>query len=302
MKALAIAALLATSAAAQAPIPAGKLPVPGDASHELQLYDLAALIEARGDESRPSGPAMAEFARAFVEPSLQSSEDIKALGAHHLVGLGRAEVHGWVHGFLRAQLEHGEDLLDLQFRVLSADDKALARAELHRDPVILADEKAIESRLTKLRSAGLLGRIAGEPKVTEVTAPRLLTSQLQRAHISMVGQTSYIKGYELASDPAGDEAKAVPQREIVQDGVVLKCRAALVQKDRVGLMCGIEFTELERPIPEKKTPHGPIGVPVVHRIDLERELSMPAGGGVLLPVRRAGGRHLVVLITATPSS
>jgi len=298
--------LVAGSLAAQPPIPAGKLPVRGEPGQELQLYDLASLIETRADlQLRPdaAGPALAEFARAFVEPTLQHAEDVKALGAHHLVGLGRAEMHGWVHGFLQAQLEEGDQPIDLQFRVLHAHDKALKRAGLKRDPVVLKDAEALKARLGKLHGLPLVDRLAGEPEVTEMTAPRLLTFQLQRANISVISQTTYIKGYELvAGEKPGDAAVAVPQREIVQDGIVLDCRAAVVQKDRVGLLCKIHLTELDRPIPQEQTPHGPIGVPVTRVLDLERKLSVPAGGGALLPVRRDDGRHLVVVVTATPGS
>lgn len=301
-----IALVLVASSAAQAPIPAGKLPVPGDASHELQLYDLASLIETRLDLQQrgdDAGPALAEFARAFVQPSLGHAEDVRALGNHHLVGLGRAEVHGWVHGFLQAQLEQGDAPIDLQVRVLQASDKAMERVGLKREPVALADAETLKARLDKLHGSGLIAKLIGEPDVTEITAPRLLTLQLQRANISLLSQETYIKGYELGAATDLDEPPtAVPQHATVQDGIALDCRAAVVQKNRVGLFCKIEVTELDRPIQQEQTPHGPIGVPVVHRLEAEQQLDIPAAGGVLVPLRRDSGRHLVLVVTAAPGS
>jgi len=118
-----------------------------------------------------------------------------------------------------------------------------------------------------------------------LSAPRLSTFDGQKADVSIVGQTSYVKDYDVRTDAKG-RTMVDPVVDTVQEGFVFEATASISTGDRIALDARASYAELHRPIDEMETMIAgqkvTIQLPELAVAKAQAVLDLPLGGWALL--------------------
>ena len=132
----------------------------------------------------------------------------------------------------------------------------------------------------------ILRAVSKSERVEEVTAPRLLVFNTERANLRVLNQVTYVKDFDV--EIAQASAIADPIIDVAHDGVFLDVRP-VVSADRKFITMELRPTvaALKRPIPERSTSLG-VGSPVtiqLPELEIQRArttVSIPDGGTIVL--------------------
>jgi hypothetical protein len=233
------------------------------------------------------------------------------------------QVVAWLEGVIASLVEFGEHAVGgLLARLEKGEGREEWRTEAETvdGPLI-----QIDARLLQVTPA-LLTRLLGEnapdenvpartlpasvaelllqdrpDEVAVLAAPRLTTFDGQKANISILSQTSYVKDYEVRKAESGNTVVA-PIVEVIQDGLVFDF---LGTRDGAGETVGLELTatvaDLKRPIAEFHTvlagQEVTIQIPELTVSRVTGNLRLADGGwGIVGGFGRSAGADRVILV------
>lgn len=260
------------------------------------------LIEA--GEARGAMQNIIETVQELVEPPLSSQQKAQAIGDGSLTIVGTKAQHEWVDGYL-SSLRTFKGFIDVQATVYMLPRGRVGELLKGRSGVVVD-----AAELAELRT-----KVAGGDCVS---SPRMVIKPGQRATISVLDQTAYIKDYELTIVPGRDEEIADPVIDVIKTGLILDVRAAPVSATRMALHAEYTVTKAERPFPEAKVQLGTrrmevtVQLPEVHTMRAKGRFDLGTGSAVALGSlsevaelradgddRKGDDRELLVIIEVT---
>jgi len=304
----------ATRAVAQA------APVPGD-ERSVRVYDLGKrgpqptgpelVIRTPDDENAPSPAtpglaAMARLVRAFVQPPLRKDEQVQTLGERWLVLLGRAEQHAWLARFVAAAAATTQPIVGVHAEVFAAPEVLFQRdiaVSLQRDAGKLRDVTVLDEGEG---TSKFLAALRGRTDVQRIVEQRLAARMLQEAELRTVGQTAYVRDFEV--QVANGTVIADPVIDTVVDGFSLQAVAMPLDSGATGLALDLSVADLTRPIPTFTTNLGvgadiTIQLPHVRRTGLEAAMELrPEQHAVLVLPALAGKRYFAIVTAAVAAA
>ncbi|MFV1957799.1 MAG: hypothetical protein ACC662_00155 [Planctomycetota bacterium] len=218
----------------------------------------AAPVRAEGDGQDgvarpPAGEVDAWIDRALQARGPERDRLVRRLAASGTVAirrlLERVEDVTPSHQVLHrpAPPKPGPDLLAIDMHFLEVKGPLLEAARAEG-----ADLRAGRSALT-LSAPAARALLARKGRgVRMLSAPRLTTFDGQKADISVLGQTSYVKDYDVRTDAKG-RTMVDPVIGMVQDGLVVEATASILDGNRIALDARVSYAELRRPIDEMET-------------------------------------------------
>jgi len=230
------------------------------------------LIEAGG--ARGAMQNIVDTVRELVEPPLTGQQKVQAIGDGSLTLVGNKAQHEWVNGFL-SSLRTFKGVIDVQATVYMLPRGRVAELLNGRSGVVVD-----AAELNELRT-----KVAGGDRVS---SPRIVFKPAQRATLSVLDQTAYIKDFELTIVPGRNEEIADPVIDVIQTGLILDVRAAPVSATRMALHTEFTVTKAERPFPEAKLQLGTrrmevtVQLPEVHTMRAKGRFDLGAGSAVAL--------------------
>ena len=233
--------------------------------------------------------------RQLMEPPLvEGLQDIRHLEGGKLALVGVSEQHEWLEGFLRAA-DGFDGLIDLQARIFRFDAGLLTGVGERGSGSLLSEEATLEL-LADLDTSG----------IEAVTAPRITALPFQRAQLSVLTQTSYLKDYELKLLPDLNTEIADPVIDIIQSGLLLNLFAVPLANGKLGVFVDLELSKLALPIPSADIVIGAgrhevtVQLPQVTRIQVGGHFNVPPGETLMLTTADpSGGSEIIVLLKTT---
>jgi hypothetical protein len=157
--------------------------------------------------------------------------------------------------------------------------------------------------LEKAAASTFRAALAKAP-TSQLDAPRLAKNPLQRAPISTLTQTLYVKDFTLSR--TGDTLIADPVVDVVNDGNTTDVIATWLPDGLLGLSCDVTFQELQKPIPQFETTLAKgihpvtIQLPRVTGVRLRQTAVLGKDSMVVLAAQRADGSWLCATVQAGP--
>lgn len=270
-----------------------------DENKTIAIYDVRDLIESpEQDVTNPgyspeaAARVMKERADSYVaiarermpRPYAADEPRLEVPSPGMMVLDGTPEQHEWMRGFLDLQRRSAFDLLMVDVQFVEMPEAAFATIFEKEQPRIDLTTEDLRDRVFTLADIDVL------------TSPRLAVRSGMRATITMANEVPYVKEYEVVEgvEPGGRTIE-VPVIATIMDGLRFDGRATLVAESEVNVDFELELNELQRPVEEKSTPLGPIGVPVVMSVEVGSTVTMNLGGTVAFPARH-GERRLAIFL------
>lgn len=306
--------LFSTVFACLAPLAAQDMPVPDGQGRLLRLFDLDRALPAAepaelaaGVAQRPASwdASIAGLLRAHVEPPLGAGDDLTVLGGRWLALLGRPAQIASLERLLDHAAAHRQALVDTATHVVRMPATTFDR--MLRPKLVARTDAAgkvlgFETVVPAANAAALLTEVTQATGAEVVTAPRLLSSPLQRCSLQIVRQIPFVKDFEL--ERQGDRLVAEPIVETTWDGVQSDLCAVLLADGLIAVHCDVRTQTVVEPIAEFTTDLG-TGVPVTIQlprtsgVHLRQTAHLAPGDLAVLAAQRADGEYLVTLISAT---
>ena len=225
---------------------AQSVPLGGDDPRVLQLHQVAEVTEPQ-ELSR-----LEDFAKRFVEPTLDEGEDIRAMGSEHLVVLGRPAQQAWTSRLLEQHKASRDYALDVEIELL---DVPIPAFNAHFR-ALFAPRSETWKKLQAVRppgddTAAWLDEVLGDKRITRVEVPRLLAQPCEPA-VAVQGETlRVVRDYEV--EFARKRAVAKAQMADLLDGTRLQATCALIDRDVIGVDFDLVLQAVARPITEFET-------------------------------------------------
>lgn len=292
--------------------------MPGD--RILQMFDLRTTqFDQQGFErfGKDAAKHAVKVLRQFVEPALRDGDDIQAMGEHWVAVLADAERIASVERLFQAAKAHRNDLLTIEVQILNftaekfrkhlRDD--LVKVERgtteigtgHLNDTSTVTGNTFESVIPKDKAKAFLKKARGAASQS-LAAPKISVKPLQRASVSVVNQTSYIRDFTVERN--NHQVVADPVVGVVWDGHKSEMCATFLPGGRIGLSCSVHFQELHRPIPEasitvvESTLPVTIQLPRTSGVRLANVAEVVADSLVVLASQRSDGEYLVAIVKA----
>lgn len=238
------------------------------------------LVEAGGPRARMQ--QFVESIEALISPPFAGgSQQVQALGDDTLTVMGTPAQQQWVRDYLGA-LRTVTGFYDVKATIYILEEGRLGKLMGGLGSAVL-DAPAAE-------------RLRGEVGDADVlTAPRILVVPGQRATLSVVDQTAYIKDYEVTVLPGQATEIADPVIEVLQTGLVLELDSAPLGKGRAAMKAELSLSHADRPFPEAKVKVGTAGsevtiqLPEVHSVKATGRFDLTLGNAVAFGTRAPAG-------------
>lgn len=265
----------------------------------VETFDRKKLSEAEMEELQRTrqreAEALEEMVRIYMEPKFDTTDPEQRIriGEGHIALLlsATAEQHEWTAKFLES-LRRSSLCFEVETHVLTVPESSLAELALGDAPSILGDAAATTAFLEKAKKL---------KQIDLLQAPKILSLNGQRATISTMSQTSYIKRYDEIDLIEPQRQRIIdPVIDVAKQGLEWKLRAVALPDRSIGLQSDLEVSELVRPIPQKETPYGKISVPEVRTKRVQSTVRLRPGQCLVLSSNPTDGKRLVLLLRATP--
>lgn len=284
-------------------LPAQKLPL--EDGRVLQVHDLRAVHPPdahQRDLSRYTD--FARLAARFVEPPLGEEDGVELLGDYRLAVLGTPAQCAWVERLVQRSTRLRGAQIAIETSLLELDgaqfDEHLAEffaghGEGDRRCRV-GDSEQVAKRVGALQAGG----------ARFLSTPRVLVENMRRALVSAGESVPYVSDYEIEMHEGKPIARAV-SRELF-DGIEVDLLAASIENGVVHVDCAMWHATVLRPLPEAIVEVAPDVAPGLKKIvqlprtrsaELAEALVLPKGSTAAVAVRRADGRWLLALVTAT---
>ncbi|MBL8898466.1 MAG: hypothetical protein JNM84_12595 [Planctomycetes bacterium] len=201
--------------------------------------------------------------------------------------------HQWLERFLVAlskQPRHQQILVETH--ILMVPTGQCEALGLGDTPSVLVDAASEQAFLEKAKATN---------QIDMLSAPRVSIWNGERATISTLEQTAYIKRFDVIDivEP-GRQRLIDPVIDVVEHGLVWEMRGVLLPEGTIGMESILAISELVRPMEERKTEHGVVGVPEVKTTRVQSTVQVKAGQTFVLSAHPSDGKRLVLLLKATP--
>lgn len=254
-----------------------------------RVEDWATLSEAEQAAAlRREGEGLARALTLFVEPSLREGvEEIRYLENGLIVGLVRWDQQQWIRDQLERQRLNPDTMILIEWRMATASKELVQKLNLGPKTRVLENPAAVIE--------GLM-----EGGADMLIAPQVMTLDGQQFEISVLSETAFVKEYEVHESVAPKGERLVdPIVEVVQDGLTISGRALVVGDEKIAVDLGAKHAELERPIPEVQTEHGPVGRPEVRTISRQTRMIVAPKTTTVYLTEQGDGNVLVELVRFT---
>jgi len=223
--------------------------------------------------------SFAEIARLYMKPKFERERDkLTVVGPGMLEAtLGKEQV-AWLDAFTELQRQT-KKYVEIQVRAFEGPRGAFKDNGLKAASIVF--EKPAELEL-------VAQRLGADKRITQVSAPRLVAFNRQKANIAVVNQVSYIKDWKVEIVEPGPQEIADPVIDVINEGFTIDARAVALEPRVFGLEVGFSSAWLERPIPTRKiriSAHSEneveIGEPVVRKVNFDSRMSLADGASIV---------------------
>lgn len=291
-------ALVVGSVAAQKlPLPEGRL---------LQLHDLRVLDDPETVlQGTGHYATFAWFARLFVEPPLESADDIRLLGVHQMIVLGSPEQCAWVERLVKRGAELRNAQIDIQTSMLEVTAEQFEdhlKDFFAKDDSNQPEDQKQRWRVTDRKTANELLAGLKRDGAAVLNAPRVLVNHMRRATMSVGKTIKYVSDFEVELEDGKPRARAI-SRELF-DGIEVDLQAASLEPDFITINCAMRHATVFEPLPEvtiEVSPgmHKTVHLPRTRQVEFVQQVVLPKDSTGAVAVRRRDGKWLLTLITAT---
>jgi hypothetical protein len=211
---------------------------------------------------------LVEDVRRWIEPPLAEVETLQLAKGGALVANLRPESQSWLESFLELQRRDLFVLYQVDTTIFSAEPASF-------DPLGIENQTRFFGPDDLLKLELLRAEV--------VTAPHLIVFAGQRANVSILEETAYVKEYRYVVVAPGNEEILDPIVDVVRDGISIDSRVISLPGGLAGLVMTAEFARLKQPIATKKVIVAEgrepleVGVPEVRRIELHTRARLAAG-------------------------
>jgi hypothetical protein len=232
--------------------------------------------------------------KLYLEPKYRehdAEQSLLAAAPGVLVLRATDAQHAWVQRFF-SELRQQTRSFHIETSVMTVLEGDLGALGLGDEPSVLGNAETQAAFLEKAKSL---------KQIDILQAPSIIALNGQRATMSTVSQTSYIKRYDEI-DLIEPERKRIidPVIDIAKEGLEWEMRALALPDGSIGLESELEVSELVRPIPQKETPYGKVSVPEVRTKRVQSTVRLRPGQALVLRSNPTDGKRLVLLLKATP--
>jgi hypothetical protein len=216
----------------------------------------------------------ADMVQRFMKPAFEPERQQLTVPSEGLiVGTLRPEQHAWLNAFLDLQ-RHTTGVLEVSVTVYEGPKGAFRDAGLPNASNVF-DAPAF----TAVRA-----RMSADKRIAEVSSPKLVVLNSQKATVSILNQISYIKDWKVTVVEPGPQEIADPTIDVLNEGFTANVRATALETNLYGLDMTFEVAKLERPMQTRKIrisatndSEVEIGLPVVTKINFESTLMLSDG-------------------------
>lgn len=305
--------LLATMLTAQ------KLPLPDGSGRQLQLFDLhalraapettPALLEppskldpAATPKAAPDQLMLADVFGRLVEPPLGAGDSCQLLGNRWLAVLGSPAQIASAERLFHLAMSQRDRTIEVEIQFLDVGDKDfVGKVRPHLVEVAREHRVSFENVLDAGGAKELAAKLA-KIECNRLECPKLTVTPLQRANVSVMNQTAYVRDFNL--ERQGDTLIADPIVDVVWDGNSTDVCATFLPDGMLGLTCDATFQEVQKPIQTFETTIGlkhpvTIQLPRVTGTRLRQTAVVGAGSLIVLATQKVDGTWLLALVRAS---
>jgi hypothetical protein len=264
-----IVLLLATHSAAQVSRPVAREPSRARPGALPRIYDLRDLLPEGGpDEAGPLPPReqdpLVRAIRGFIPPPIEG-HDLTLMNGQLIATVTEVQ-HEWLMRFLMAKRKPVPDIFRVETQFVVAPVEEAARIGLNDGlPVYVGDDVALS--VVRDEIAAMKRVFIGPIEATEVVNGR-------PGREETFSELTFIKAYERHADvEPGNRTLVVPVLATEREGTFLDVLVTTLPDDRIGCVLTATLTQIEKPVPSRETPDGPIAVPVVTTMSIEAKAS-----------------------------
>ncbi len=264
---------------------------------------LSSLIMASGDGPQPfqGEKDLLEYLTTYMQPPYDKSvQSLKVQRHAHdrlLLAYLLPEQHKWVAEFF-----------DMQRQCSTWQAMVSASVYVFR-PENMLGLKLKQGDALPLGSAAEIKKMRdmiAQSNLEMIHSPKILALPGKEAEIMVKSQISYLRDWHLVTVYPGPAEIAVPQVEVVEEGLELKTRALQIGPNSYGLSVAIQYSKVKQPIPTHSFKLGgrdlQVALPELHTSQIETTLSLPRGGGAAfrLPSLANPDEELLMLVEFQP--
>ncbi|QDU86519.1 hypothetical protein Pla163_36700 [Planctomycetes bacterium Pla163] len=235
------------------------------ADPEGSQQDDAALLEKERTRLRTN---LVEDVRRWIEPPLADAESLQLTKGGVLVANLRPKAQAWLESFVELQRRDLFAMYKVNATIYAAEPASFDPLGIENQTRFFGPDDVKE--LERLRAEAL-------------TAPHLIVFAGQRANVSILEETAYVKEFRYVVVAPGNQEILDPIVDVVESGISIDSRVISLPGGVAGLVMTADFARLKEPIATKKVVvaegHGPleVGVPEVRRVQLHTRARLAAG-------------------------
>ncbi|MBI1383248.1 MAG: hypothetical protein GC161_19485 [Planctomycetaceae bacterium] len=297
--------LLVAAAAFFAPAQEPKAPV-----LNLSTHDVADILELAVDDLQAEDPEAAAKQRAdrlvdlladihtHMEPPMgTANETVRAVGNGNLVALLDTAQEGWLGRFLEAQRSAAATFFEVHTRIAWLPLETAAEMGISSAPRVLDPTEFLALRVQLDVLLGERSAPANSVTAAPYSAPRILTSNGQRANVSVLEEQHFVTGYRTYErvQPGGGSL-VVPEITTQSQGEMIDVRCVNLAGGAIGVDFRLQSHRHVLPVVVEETPDGPVARPRKATCTAEANLVLPGPAAVLIGgLERDGHVHFAVV-------
>ena len=253
----------------------------------------------RSASSFDSAEHLLGMVKSFMLPSFEGSgANItfqKMDGKPYMITDLSQDQDAWLTNFLALQSERGTWRGVIHVTVLRGDLNEVSFLDRSGRIELLESASEVQMRKERLLEHGM----------KTITEPTMTMLPKQTALLTSVSEVNYIQDWKIVNVDPGNRRIAIPQLKTVDEGLRLNARIFQLDETGYSVSLGMEYTEIQRPIPvvrkdvelEGKTQSLEKALPVLDTTTAAGDLRMVVGSGVqILNPSNNPGQDIIVLV------
>lgn len=285
---LTAAVLLFAAAPVLAQTSRPKLPNPNPIPRVYDVRDLVAGLNLPPafESAGPTPPAkqhpLVRAIQAFLPPPWSDGHSVQP-SAGQIVASVLREQHDWLDLFLDANRKNMSEVFRVETQCFEASVEQAASIGIKDGvPVHVADDAGLA--VVRKQIAEMKGAFVGPLETMEVVRGR-------PGHDETFSELVFVKEWAKHTDvEPGNQTLTVPVLETEKEGTFVDVLVVAMPEDRIGCLIEAKTSRIEKPVGSRKTPDGPIAVPVVTTTSIEAKATFDGKMTILFPGPPRNGR------------